>query len=236
MFVKKFFGALILAAMLIFPQVVHANQSDWFAPNFDFRSIKSVIILDATINPELDYGGMIGLRGLQNNFFKSCREQLKPFVQVFSEDEARVVIGTKIGVNIERIYVEDPTQARLLIMSNAWRMADAYILGIVDSWGNKSYTAPSNVDYAKIIESRHYYDTRGNVRPDTVLVPVNEKYLPQDTDVPAIGMIFRAYFAQKEAVVFERYEMRVRKADESQIDLFKDMSASFASAVAAKIR
>lgn len=236
MLIKKLFGALIILATLTFSQNVHAAQSDWVAQNFDFRNIKSVIILDAAVNPNLDYGGIIGLRGLQNTFRNSCRQELYTTLQVFSEDEARVVIGKEIGVNLERLFLEDPIKARQLVMENAWRMADAYILGIIDSWGNKTYTAPTNVEYAELMEKRNYHDAQGNVHPDNVLVPVPEKYLPEGTDVPAIGMILRAYAAKNETIIFERYEMRIRKTDESQTALFGNMSADFAAAFAAKIQ
>lgn len=236
MFIKKFFGAIILSAMLILSTPVHAEQSDWVSSNFDFRQIKSVIILDATINPELDYGGMIGLRGLQNTFLKYCAQTLNPTCKVISEEEARVILSTQISVNLERLYVEEPFQARQLVMKNAWRIADAYILGIVDSWGNRSYTAPTNVDYAKVIEQRNYYDGVGNVKPDTVLIPVPANYRPEGTDVPAIGMILRAYYSKNESIVFERYEMRLRKSNESQMDLFGSMAASFSAKFASLIR
>ena len=236
MLAKKFFGILFLLVTLIFSQPVHAEKTDWFAQNYDFRGIRSVILLDVTVNPELDYGGMIGLRGLQNTFRNRCRQVLYPQIQFFSEDEAMIFIGTQLNMNLEKLSLENPTEARLIVMNNAWRMADAFILGSIESWGDRSYTPSSNISYAKIVENRTYYDERGHARPDTVIVPLPAQYLPEGTDVPAIGMILRAYSTKNESIIFERYEMRIRRSDESQTELFSSMCESFSKDFLSKIR
>ena len=236
MFARKFFVALIVLTLTTLPQLAHANQSDWAASNFNFRDIKSVIILDATINPNLDYGGMLALRTLQNTFTTRNIQQLNPVCQVFSEEQARVVLSTLTGINLEQLYNEHPYEARQIVMKNAWRMADACVLGLVESFGGKSYTESTDADYVKIVEQRTYYDNSNRPRFDTVLVPLPENYRAEGTDVPAIGMIFRVYSSKNESIILERYEMRTRQPNESQVDLFGDMSASFANLLASKIR
>ena len=233
---KKIFAALLIVTALILPQSVSA-QEDWFAANYDFRNIKSVIVLDATINPYIDYGGMIGLRGLQNNFWSSCSEQLRPTCTVYSEEQAQQIIGDAIGVNFERLSLDDPVKARQLVIDNAWRVADAYILGIVETWGGSNYVAPSDVDFKQVISHRVYYNTDGTVEQvDNPKIPAEVRYRAQSSDVAAIGMIMRLCLAKDRAIVFERFDMRQRPADVSQMDLFDNMSAAFANDVAAKIR
>lgn len=233
---KNFFAALLIVTVLTLPQSVLAAQEDWTAANYDFRNIKSIIILDATINPYIDYGGMIGLRGLQNNFLSSCSEQLRPTCTVYSETQAQQIIGEAIGVNFERLSLDDPMKARELVIANAWRVADAYILGIVETWGGSNYVAPSDVDFNQVISHRVYYNTDGTVEQvDNPKIPAEVRYRAQSSDVAAIGMIMRLCLAKDRAIVFERFDMRERPADVSQMDLFDDMSAAFANDVAAKI-
>lgn len=233
---KKIFAALLIVTALTLPQNVSA-QEDWLAANYDFRNIKSIIILDATINPYIDYGGMIGLRGLQNNFWSSCSEQLRPTCTVYSEEQAQQIIGAAIGVNFERLSLDNPMKARELVIDNAWRVADAYILGIVETWGGSNYVAPSDVDFKQVISHRVYYNTDGTVEQvDNPKIPAEVSYRAQSSDVAAIGMIMRLCLAKDKAIVFERFDMRERPADVSQMDLFDNMSAAFANDVAAKIR
>ena len=232
---KKIFAALLIVTALTLPQNVSA-QEDWTAASYDFRNIKSIIILDATINPYIDYGGMIGLRGLQNNFWSSCSEQLRPICTVYSEEQAQQIIGEAIGVNFERLSLDNPMKARQLVIDNAWRVADAYILGIVETWGGSNYVAPSDVDFKQVIEHRVYYNTDGTVEQvDNPKIPAEVSYRAQSSDVAAIGMIMRLCLAKDKAIVFERFDMRQRPADVSQMDLFDNMSAAFANDVAAKI-
>lgn len=233
---KKIFATLLIVTALTLPQNVSA-QEDWTAANYDFRNIKSIIILDATINPYIDYGGMIGLRGLQNNFWSSCSEQLRPTCKIYSEEQAQQIIGAAIGVNFERLSLNNPMKARQLVIDNAWRVADAYILGIVETWGGSNYVAPSDVDFKQVIEHRVYYNTDGTVEQvDNPKIPAEVSYRAQSSDVAAIGMIMRLCLAKDRAIVFERFDMRERPADVSQMDLFDNMSAAFANDVAAKIR
>lgn len=234
--VKKIFGALLVLTLLVLPQSVFAAREEWLADGYDFRQIKSVIILDVTVNSELDYGGMVGLRGLQNKFWESCSKQLSPTCKVFSETEAAQIIGKQIGVNFEKLSLEDSMAARKLIIENAWRVADAYVMGIVDTWGGSKYVAPTDVEYNQVIVHRLYFDEEGRPHPDNPQIPVERKYRVQDTDVAAIGMMLRICSAKNNFVLFERHELRYRKADESQIDLFSEISGTFAADVAEKIR
>lgn len=233
---KKFFGALLVLTLLVLPQKVSAESKEWVSKDFQFWQIKSIIILDATIKPELDYGGMIGLRGLQNAFWDKCSQNLSPVCKVYSETQAQQIIGEQIGVNFEKLSLEDPFKARQLVIANAYRVADAYLLGVVYSWGNSTYVAPSNVEYRAIVEHRVYYDNHGNVdHLDNPLIPTGVQNLPDGTDVAAIGMLFRVCKSKDGAIVFERQELNARPANVAQMDLFGGMTSKFASDVARKI-
>ena len=234
---KKFLSVLFVLTLLALPQKVSADSREWISDDFQFRQIRSIIILDATINPELDYGGMIGLRGLQNAFWDKASQNLKPVCKVYSETQAQQIIGEQIGVNFEKLSLEDPFKARQLVIANAYRVADAYLLGVVYSWGNSYYVAPSNVEYRAIVEHRVYYDNHGNVdHLDYPLIPTGVENLPDSTDVAAIGMMFRVCKSKDSSIVFERQELNARPANVAQMDLFGGMVAKFSSDVANKIQ
>ena len=219
--IKKFFGAILL--LIIFSQNVSAERIDRVDEQFNFHSINRVIILDATVNPDLDYGGMVALRGLQNTFRLTCTKMLNRDCVVYSEFAAMQILGEKLKINLLRLSIDEPLKARELLMKNAWRIADAYVFGVVDSWGGSTYRANENVEYK-------------DVRRGKDVVPVAEKYLPSATDVAAIGVVLRVYSAKDDSIVFERQEMRARRPDESQKNLFAAICTDFASDVAARIR
>ena len=233
---KKIFGALLMMTLLVLPQNVFAAREEWVADGYNFHQIKNVIVLDVTVDSGLNYDSMVGLRGLQNKFLESCSNQLSPICKVYSESEAADIIGAQIGVNLEKLSLEDSMAARKLLIENAWRVADAYVMGVVDTWGGSKYVAPTDVEYNQVIVHRLYFDEEGRPHPDNPQIPVERRYRVQDTDVAAIGMMLRVCSAKNNSVIFERHELRYRKADESQIDLFSEISGSFAADVAEKIR
>ena len=63
--IKKFFGVILLLAIMSLSQVVSAEKTDWFDRNFNFRNIRTVIVFDLTTNQGSDYGGSIALRNMQ---------------------------------------------------------------------------------------------------------------------------------------------------------------------------
>ncbi|MCR5834437.1 MAG: hypothetical protein K6G55_07315 [Selenomonadaceae bacterium] len=234
MSVRKFFTVLMMISALIVSQTVYAEKSDWASSNYNFGKINTVLLLDVTVNPDLDYGGMIGLRGLQNTFRDRCRQVLNTHYKVITEDEALVILSVELNRNLEKLALENAIEARKIVMNNAWRIADAFIMGNIETWGNKKYTPSSNVNYAAVIEQRNYYDDRGHLNHERVLIPLPAQYLPEDTDVPAIGIIMRAYETGNETVIFERYEMRIRRPQEAQTEMFGEMCTQFAESFMSK--
>ena len=157
------------------------------------------------------------------SFRLTCTKILNRECVVYSEFAAMQILGENLKINLLRLSIDEPMKARELLMKNAWRIADAYVSGNVDSWGGSTYRANENVEYK-------------NVRRGKDVVPVAEKYLPSATDVAAIGMTLRIYSAEDGAIIFERKEMRARRSDESQKNLFAAICTDFATDVAARIR
>ena len=219
--IKKFFGAILL--LIIFSQNVSAERIDRVDEQFDFQSIHRVIVLDATVGDNLSYGGMVGLRGLQNTFRDVCTNTLNRDCVVYSEFAAMQILGENLKINLLRLSIDDSLKAREILMKNAWRIADAYIFGEVNSWGGDTYRANENAEYRDVQRGKD-------------VVPVAENYLPSSTDVAAIGMTLRVYSAEDGAIIFERKEIRARRSDESQKNLFAAICTDFASDVAARIR
>ena len=101
--IKKFFGAILL--LIIFSQNVSAERIDRVDEQFDFQSIHRVIVLDATVGDNLSYGGMVGLRGLQNTFRDVCTNTLNRDCIVYSEFAAMQILGENLKINLLRLSI-----------------------------------------------------------------------------------------------------------------------------------
>lgn len=233
MLIKKFFGAMLLLAMLALPQSVSAEKTDWYDRNFNFHRLRNVIVFDVTVNPGLDYGGPIGLRNLQDSFLQNTG-RLR--CNVITEAQARQMIGYQLGMNLEGIHYSNPLQARQFIMQNAYRIADAWVIANVDSIANNSYVEPSRTVWEQRKETRIYRDQWGNRREETYYVQVPVTYPPRRVDVSAIQMTLQLYDSRNGALVFARKDVRDREDYQAQKGMFDRISNSFFEDVGKRIR
>ena len=159
MFVKKFFSVILLLAIMNLPQVVSAEKTDWFDQNFYFRNIRTVIVFDVTTNQRYDYGGTIALRNMQDTFVQNAQKHLK--CNVLTEAQARQMLSYQLGMDLDSLAYSNSLQARQYVMQNAYRIADAWIIGNVDTWDNNSYVVPERTVWEQRQERRTYYDRWG---------------------------------------------------------------------------
>ena len=136
---KKIFGVMMLLAIMLVPQSVSATKDDWFDKNFYFRNVKTVIVFDVSVSPGVDYGGTIALRNMQDTFLDNSRK-LK--CTVITEAQAYRTLSRQLGMNLEDIAYSNPLHARQIVMQNAYRIADAWVIGNVDTIANNFYVEP----------------------------------------------------------------------------------------------
>lgn len=234
MFIKKFFGVILLLAMMSLPQVVSAEKTDWFDRNFYFRSIRTVIVFDLTASPGIGYGDPVTMHNLQDTYFQNARKNLR--CNVITEAEARREIGYQLGMDLESLAYRDPQRARRIVEDNAYRIADAGAFANVDVWANNSYVKPGYTVWEQKKETRTYRDRHGNRQEETYYVQVPVTYPPRRVDVSTIQVTLRVYEARNKSPIFERKDVRDREDYQDQKSMFGRICKSFFEDFGKKMR
>ncbi len=229
---KKFFGMIMLLAILILPQNVSATKDDWYDKNFYFRNVRSVIVFDVSVSPGVDYGGTIAMRNMQDTFLDSARK-LK--CTIITETQAYRTLGYQLGMNLEDIAYSNPLQARQIVMQNAYRIADAWIIGNVDTIANNFYVEPERTVWESRKETHYYRDRHGNRREETHYVQVPVIYPPHRVDVSTIEMTMQMYEARRGDLIFARKDARDRNDFQAQKGMFGRICNSFFEDLGKKI-
>lgn len=230
MFVKKFFGVVLLLTMLALPQTVSATKTDWFDRNFNFRAIRTVIVLDMTATPGLDYGGPGALRSMQDTFLNDSR---KLRCNIISEQQARDMLSYQLGMNLNMLTLE---QARHVIIDNAYRIADAWVLGNIENLANTYYVEPARTVWEQRRERRTYRDSWGNLAEEEYYVQVPVTYPPRRVDVTAIQVAMELHESRGGAPIFTRRDVRDREDYQAQGGMFGRISNSFFEDVGKRMR
>lgn len=229
MLIRKIFGAILLLAIVL-PQAVSAEKTDWYDRNFYFRNLRTVIVLDMTVTPGIDPGGSIALRNMQETFLS---DSSKLRCNIISEAQARQQLSYQLGMNLNAMPYE---QARHVIIDNAYRIADGWILGNVDNLANTYYVEPARTVWEQKQETRTYYDAWGNRREESYYVQVPVTYPPRRVDTTSIQVTMQVYDARSGAMVFARKDVRDRDDFQAQKGMFGRISNSFFEDLAKRMR
>ena len=233
MIIKKIFGALLLLAVLALPQNVFAEKTDYTDRNYYFRNIRTVIVLDATVSPGVDVGGNIAVLNIQDKFRQDAS---KLRCRVYTESQARQMIGGQVRMNLEALAISNPVQARQIVQQYAYTIADAWIFANVDAWGNTTYVEPERTVWETRRETRRYYDQWGRRHEESYNIQVPVTYPPRRVDVSTVQVTLQVYDARTGAMVFARKDIRDREDYSAQSGMFGRISNSFYEDLAKKIR
>ena len=228
--VRKFFGVMLLLAMLAVSTNASAEKTDWYDRGFNFRAIRTVIVLDMTATPGIDYGGSIALRSMQETFL---RDASKLRCNIISEAQARQMLSYQLGMNLNAMSYE---QARHVIIGNAYRIADAWIVGNIDNLANTYYVEPARTVWEQKKETRTYYDAWGVRREESYYVQVPVTYPPRRVDTTSIQVSMEVHEARGGAPIFARKDVRDREDYQAQSGMFGRISNSFFEDVAKRMR
>ena len=231
MFIKKFFGVILLLAIMSLSQNVSAEKTDWFDRNFYFRNIRTVIVFDLTASSGADYGGSVAMRNLQDTFIQSAQKQLR--CNVITESDARRMLGYQLGMNLDSMNL---TRAREIIIQNAYRIADAGVFGNLDSWYNNFYIEPERTVWEQREEKRTYYDRYGNRHEEKYYIQIPITYPPRRVDVSTIQMTMQVYETRNQQMIFARKDVRDRQDYQAQKGMFGRICNSFFEDFGKKIR
>ena len=230
MFIRKIFGLLVLLTILTLPQNVSATKTDWFDRNYNFRGIRTVIVFDMTVSPGLNYGGPVVMRNIQDIFVQNARK-LK--CEIITETQAYRELSYQLGMNLDNM---NPAQARRIVMENAYRIADAWVVANVDNLANTYYVEPARTVWESRTERRKYYDRHGNRREETYTVQVPVTYPPRRVDISTIEMTLQAYEARRGEMIFARRDVRDREDYQAQAGMYGRITNSFFEDLGKKIR
>ena len=233
MLIKKFFGVILLLAMLTLPQNVSAEKTDWFDRNFNFRNLRTIIVFDVTASPGVNYGGSVVYRNMQDTLYQNAKK-LK--CNVITESQAYRTLGYQLGMNLESIAYSNPLQARQIVMQNAYQIADAWILSNVDRLANDYYIEPERTVWEQKKETRRYYDRHGNRREETYYIQVPVTYPPRRVDISTLEMTLQVYEARRGDMIFARRDVRDRQDYQAQAGMYGRITNSFFEDVGKKIR
>lgn len=234
MLIKKFFGVMLLLAMIALPQNVSAEKTDWTDKSFDFRRIRTVIVFDATFNSGMDYGGSIALRNLQDIYKDNAEKRLKQ--RYMTEAQARRELGYQLNMDLESLNFSNPLEARRIIMQNAYRIADAWVVANTDAWDDSSYVVPERTVWEQKQERRTYYDRYGDRHEETYYIQVPVTYPPHRVYVSSLQMTFQVFEARRGEMIFARKDVRDREDYQAQNGMFGRMCNSFFEDFAKKLR
>ena len=235
MIIKKFFGALLLLALLALPQNVFAEKTDYTDRNYYFRNIRTVIVLDATISPGVDVGGNIAVINIQETFRQDAQRRLR--CRIYTEAQARQILSAQVGMNLEALAYSNPVQARQIVQQNAYAIgAEVWIFANVDAWGNTTYIEPERTVWENRRETRRFYDRFGRLREESYYVQVPVTIPPRRVDVSTVQVSMQVYDARTGAMVFARKDVRDREDYSAQSGMFGRISNSFYEDLAKKIR
>ena len=231
---KKIFGAILLLAIMILPQIGSAEKTDWFDRNFYFRNIRTIIIFDVTTSYGANYDGSVELRNMQDTFVQNARKNLK--CNVMTESEARRALSSQLGMDLESMAYSNPQRARKIVEDNAYRIADAGAFANVDTWENNSYVKPGYTVWEQKQEKYSYRDRHGNRREEIRYVQVPVTYPPQRVDVSTIQVTLQVYEARNNQMVFARKDVRDKESYQAQKGMFGRICNSFFEDFGKKLR
>ena len=229
MFIRKIFGTLLLLAVLAVSTSVSAEKTDWYDRSYNFRNIRTVIVLDPTFMPGVYYD-TVELRNMQDKFLSDSR---KLRCNVITEAQARQMLSYQLGMNLNGIPFE---QARHVVIDNAYRIADAWVLCQIDNMANNSYVEPARTVWEQKEERRTYYDAWGNRREEKYYVQVPVTYPPRRVDVTSIQVTMTLSESRGGAAVFTRRDVRDREDYQAQGGMFGRISNSFFEDVGKRMR
>ena len=186
-----------------------------------------------TVSPGLDYGGPIVLRNIRDTFVQNARK-LK--CNILTEGQAYRDLGYQLGMDLEGLAYSNPSRARQIVMDNAYRIADAWVVANVDNLANTYYVEPARTVWESRTERRKYYDRYGNRREETYTVQVPVTYPPRRVDISTIEMTLQAYEARRGAMIFARRDVRDREDYQAQAGMYGRITNSFFEDLGKKIR
>ena len=217
---RKIFGAVILLTMLILPQIVSAEKTDWRDDGYNFRRVRTVVVLG--LNSDVDLRGVSSAvaMSLDSNYLKSSS---KLRCQVLTEDQARRILGIT-NASTERL------KNSLVDIADMWIECD------IKTWKDSYYIVPARTVWEEQKRKRKIRDRWGYWAEETYYERVPVTYPPYRVDTSDIITVFEVHDTRTGRAVFVREDNRSRNDARAQKDMFGRMCNSFFEDLGKRIR
>lgn len=203
--IKKIFGVMFLLALLILPQNVSAEKTDFKDNYYNFRNVRSVVLLDVSSNIDFRNRGNLFVQKLRNTYQDNAR-RLK--CNILTEDQASRMAGSS-----------DPRDFA--------GIADLYIQCSIKDWSDDYYIVPERTVWEQKKMYRTRRDRDGNRYDDSYYVTVPVTYPPYRVDVSKIAVTFEVYDTRTGNLVFGREDVRDRNDKSAQDGMYGRICNSF---------
>ena len=203
--IKKIFGVMFLLACLILPQNVSAEKRDSKDSYYNFRGVRTVVLMDISSNIDFRNRGNIFIQKLKSTYYDNARNRLK--CNIITEEEARQMLG-----------------GNLRDLSS---IADLYIQCDIKDWSDDYYIVPERTTWEEKKMYRTVRDRNGNKYEEAYYVTVPVTHPPYRVDVSKIAVTFEAYDTRTDNMVFGRDDVRDRNDKTAQDGMYGRICNSF---------
>ena len=202
---KKFLGVMILWVLLILPQHVSAEKNDFKDNYYNFRNVRSVVLLDVSSNINFRNRGNIFVQKLRTVYQDNAR-RLK--CNVLTEDQAIRMTGSSNPESFASV-------------------ADLYVQCSIKDWSDDYYIVPERTVWEQKKMYRTARDGYGNRYEESYYVTVPVTYPPYRVDVSKIAVTFEVYDTRTGRMVFGREDVRDRNDKSAQDGMYGRICNSF---------
>ncbi|MBQ7199485.1 MAG: hypothetical protein IJS29_09500 [Selenomonadaceae bacterium] len=217
---KKIFGVLLLLTILILPQIVSAEKTDWRDDTYNFRRIKTVVVLNLHNDADLSYVSRAVQMKVDSDYFNNSKK-LK--CTVLTEEQARRMLGMM-------------NASRGELKRNLAAVADAWIEGNIKTWHDDFYIVPARTVWEDRRRTRRVRDRWGDWYEESYYESVPVTYPPYRVDTSTIISVFEVHDAATGKLIFVREDNRDRDDKDAQKDMFGRMCNSFYEDFAKRIK
>ena len=217
---KKIFGLFLLLAFMTLPQVTSAEKTDYVDKSYNFRNVRTVVILNLRSDADLrDISTAASLK-IQDEYGKNSRK-LK--CRILTEDQARQMLGLT-NASTDRLK------------NSLVDIADMWVECNIKTWESSYHIMPARTVWEDRKRTRRIRNRWGDWEEETYYESVPVTYPPYRVDTSDIISVFEAHDARTGKIVFVREDNRSRDDQDAQKDMFGRMCNSFFEDLAKKVK
>lgn len=209
----------ICAMVILMPQIVNAEKTDWADNSYNFKSIKRIVLFDITSSANLNDVGRAAIYKIQSDYVE--RAQKKSNCAIITEEQAKKMLAVN---------------SRDAIKQNIQAIADGWVQCNIKGWENDYYITPERTVWESKRMTRTGRNSDGSTWEEVYYVSVPVTYPPRRVDVSNLDVSFELYGVNTGRAVFIRDDVRSREDYDAQKDMFRRMCNSFFEDMGKKVK